>query len=555
MFGSHLSSAGARKASDKNKGTRDSQAGGGTGSNSATASGSAVDSVFSFLDFSKSLEEVSSRRRTWQEFYPEQTSSLTHPHKVLLDKGQVPLKFFGSSPDDNSTFLPKEEMMQFWIACSMMLLSDEGIHRIVTDAAKNNNALHAQAIEFQRDVMEFNFGIERVWGCNQIGKVHMNYPNDTALHMGAGSFMRVAMYSFVEQLKYRQKLANMPLRSTGGLSYTNLMEFFEGCNAAMSLESTQRVLKDAWMRSKDIKEVGKCTITVQHRLLGLLGVTIPHGIEQLNSLQTQYPNDIELSEKFQSFQLTAEMSTRMASMTVQEKKDFLDEVPVYMHAVPHIYFCQKQRMINHQNRQRQENMDAQMANPEVRAQQERMLAYMNTDAGQDKIFGIVKRITDNQQSVEEKVRSWNAAKRVEFFESFSQHDYLGELIEAGPDTLKRIDIVDGFAETDMDSLLTMQAVFAADARDGGALIAKLRQDPSVVGVGTAMQTLGLMHKLSGFEKGAKFEVDNKPRSHDHSHGHDHGHAQEHVHGPNCKHGPVKDKAPDVSTGKADTIER
>jgi hypothetical protein len=448
--------------------------------------------------------------------------------------------------------LPLEEMMSFWVACSFMLLSEEGIQRIVTDSAKFDRPLHLQAIEYQRDIMEYNFGIERVWGCYQIGKIQQTYPDATASHQGAGNFMRVAMYSFVEQLKCRRRMAGGPLRSSGGLTRHNLLEFFEGCNAAMSLDATKKAMSDVWRQTQDVKEVGKVAISVQHKILNLIGVTVAHGIEVLNRIQVEYKDDQELADKFSSFQLTAEMSVRMASMTPAEVAQLLEEVPPYMHAVPHVYFTQKQRMMNLQQRQQQAMREAQMANPEVRMQQQRMLDYMNTEAGQDRIFGIVKRIKDAKPAIEERVKEWDGARRHSFFAEFSSSAFLGALLDAGSDTIRRMEILDRFSAEELDSLITMQSVFAADARSGGSLMTKLRSDASMAGVGSAIQTLGLMHKLSQFEKGAKFEVDN---GHDHGHGHGHGHAQEHVHGPGCNHGPPAARAPDVSKGKADVIER
>merc|ERR1711988_504825 len=105
-------------------------------------------------------------------------------------------------------------------------------------------------------------------------------------------------------------------------------------------------------------------------------------------------------------------------------------------------------------------------------------------------------------------------------------------------------------DTNLDKVMKMNSVFAKDARDhGGELMKALREAKGdSIHITKAMGALGSMSRL--FSTGAQM-----PHPGGHS-GHDHGHGG-HQHGPGCRHhqGPPVEKAPDVVTGKADSMER
>jgi len=562
MFGAHLSNATQRKQGGNKK-----QGVGSSDKSSSNSTSAQVDNVFSFLKVAEALdEEGMGQRLQYTDFF---NGKITHPHKKLLEKGEVPIQYSARA----GGALPRDMMMQFWLTCGSFLLSDEGITRIVAEAAKGNQPLHFAAIEYQRDVMEFNFGIERDWGCEQIGRVSIDFPNDKELHKGAGAFMKVAMYSYIEQLKMRSKLRNSPLRTTRSLTRTDILEFFEACNAAMSLDSTKATLRNVWSRSpkKEIKDVGAATIKVQHSILELLGVTKEYGVQCLNEVMQAHSGDSELYEKFQSFRMCAEMGTESATMSDAEIANMLKEVPAYMHDVPHIYFIQKQKMamdIEKQNMAQRNHLPSPES-PQGQAlaqQQQRLLEYINTDSGQEKIQRISNKIRSAQAAVGATATDWDTEQCAAYFTKFSADPIVAELKECGGDMLRRIDTFDNLSDKSVQDMMTMQAVFARDARSGAALINKLREDPEAVGVASAMQSVSAMLKLGTVAKGENIQMpanmlgyNAQPRSggmsHDHSHSHGHSHDHDHVHGPNCNHGPPAKVAPDVTKGKADKIDR
>lgn len=545
MFGSHLSSASTRKQQSSTPSKKNE--------NSGMKQDSSADNVFSFLEVSESLQEMEGDghkatlggRLKFEDFF---NGKITHPYKECLAPGQVQLQYTKASGIEK---LDRDVMMQFWYACGAMLLSDSGITRIITDSQNHDRALHLQAIEFQKDVLEYNFGVEKSWGCQQLGMITKHYPDDKELHQGAGAFMKVAMYSYIEQLKYRAKMRGKTLRSTGELTRNQILEFFEGCNAAMSLETTKAALRKTWDKFQDVKLVGKATIEVQHRILELLGVKHTHGVEQLNAFMQAHLQDTEIADRFEAFRMCAEMGTKMATMTPSELKEVLAEVPPYMRDVPHIYFVQSHKMAMEQQRR------VTHANPNtpqgrsMLAEQYRVLEFMGSEAGQEKVGAISKRIKTAQTTFADIAQNWDETQRAEYLEKFSKFPFVLALTECGGDMLKRISVFDSIDEKGLQEIVTMQQVLVKDARSGGSLLTKLRDDPAAIGVAVSMQSLNAMQKLASIEKGTNLQMPDMGHGHDHGHGHGH----EHVHGPDCNHGPNKAKAPDVTTGKADRIER
>jgi len=238
-----------------------------------------------------------------------------------------------------------------------------------------------------------------------------------------------------------------------------------------------------------------------------------------------------------------------------------------MHDVPHVYFIQKQKMaMDYEKKQQQSKGQMQLPaadTPEGRAlaeQQERILDFINSESGREITQRIAGKIRTAQVALGATATDWDAKRCADYFTQFSTNPIVTELQDCGGDMLQRITTFDNISDEGITEIMTMQAVFSRDARSGGTLISKLRSDPSAMGVASAMQSVSAMLKLGAVGQGEKIQlpasmlgVQAAPMSHDHSHGHSHEH--EHVHGPNCNHGPQKEKAPDVSSGKVDRIER
>ena len=182
------------------------------------------------------------------------------------------------------------------------------------------------------------------------------------------------------------------------------------------------------------------------------------------------------------------------------------------------------------------------------------MEYINSDSGQAKVQRISNKIRSVQAALGATASDWDTEQCAAYFTKFSADPIVAELKECGGDMVRRIDTFDNLSEKSVQDMMTMQAVFARDARSGAALISKLREDPEAVGVASAMQSVSAMLKLGTVAKGENIQMPANMLGYNaqsHRHSHDHGH----VHGPNCNHGPPAKVAPDVTKGKADKIDR
>ena len=103
-----------------------------------------------------------------------------------------------------------------------------------TLASNGKCPLHVSAMEFQRDSLEYNFGIERDFGCKYMSDIPQNFPDDIEMQEGAKSFMFTAMRSYVNVLRRRkERYDEDPSIAPDGREFgrSDMLEFFEGCNA------------------------------------------------------------------------------------------------------------------------------------------------------------------------------------------------------------------------------------------------------------------------------------------------------------------------------------
>ncbi len=58
--------------------------------------------------------------------------------------------------------------MDFLQQCVKMLLDEANMREMIQESATKNIGLDRVAVEFQRDVLEYNFRIERNFGCKYL---------------------------------------------------------------------------------------------------------------------------------------------------------------------------------------------------------------------------------------------------------------------------------------------------------------------------------------------------------------------------------------------------
>jgi hypothetical protein len=463
-----------------------------------------------------------------------------------------------------------ELMRVFFTQTSRMLLWKPNQLEIIAASRVNNNALYRQSMEYQRDILEDHFQIERKYGCVMLGKITNEHPDNIELVDEAQDFMCSAMRAYVEMVKIKcaQNFARIRgssksaplLNANAQMTRDELLEFFECVNATMSFPEVHARLKQEWEATKDFTAVGKITIEIQHRCLELMGVTKECGVENLNQIGERFRGDSPIFSKFQAFQICAETYTKAATLDEEAYAKFLADIPYNMRKLPHLYYTHK--AVEHQ-RQQAAAMQAQaqaqggmpgMPNPNdprLNEKQRQIMSLMMSEEGRTKIDRLAERMTLRKGVVEAEIKEWDTAQLKQYFDDFSKDEVTGMLSASGDDVLKKLDVFISMDDITLDKVMKMNSVFAKDAREhDGSLMKSLREAKGdSVHITKAMGALGSMSKL--FSTGAQMPL---PGATAGGGGQSHG---GHQHGPGCKHNqkaPVE-KAPDVATGKGDSMER
>lgn len=134
-----------------------------------------------------------------------------------------------------STTIPKEALLAFLNGCVEMMLDEGNINEMINEAKRKNMGLHDVAVNFQRDVMEHNFQIEREFGCRYLATIPDNHPGDTELIDATKNFMFTALKSYLKALHQRSrryKSGDLQAPSPSApMTKVTILEFMEGCNA------------------------------------------------------------------------------------------------------------------------------------------------------------------------------------------------------------------------------------------------------------------------------------------------------------------------------------
>lgn len=131
--------------------------------------------------------------------------------------------------------------MDYFKDCAAMLLDDKNIRDVINESVVKGIGLHQIEVEFQRDVLENNFQVERDFGCQYLGSIPNRFPEDKELIEGAKDFMLGCMRGYLKAVKTRSKLFKSgaipgPLPNQN-MTRASILEFFEACNA-LSKEPT-----------------------------------------------------------------------------------------------------------------------------------------------------------------------------------------------------------------------------------------------------------------------------------------------------------------------------
>lgn len=223
--------------------------------------------------------------------------------------------------------IPRDLLLDFLTTCVKMLLEEYNIVEIINDSVESRNGLHLAAVEFQRDVLEHNFGIERNFGCKYLAMLAVHHPDDSVIIEAAKTFMFTCMRSYVNALKYRNKMYKKGLLTrpaeNSAMNRSAILEFFEGCNALSKsnipcwsssnfyivvMPETKEELKSIY-RAKNQPPNARI-IEMQRNLIKLMGYNVEIGVQCLSRVQQDYGTDKEVLMRMQYFMISAELACR-----------------------------------------------------------------------------------------------------------------------------------------------------------------------------------------------------------------------------------------------------
>jgi len=108
-----------------------------------------------------------------------------------------------SSRGASTQFVPREHILRYFAVCARMMATLFNVEEIVEHSWRNGVALHIAAMDFQKDVMEYSFQIERSFGCQYISV--LNTSDDTELIEAAADFMFACLQCFLAAVRLRAK--------------------------------------------------------------------------------------------------------------------------------------------------------------------------------------------------------------------------------------------------------------------------------------------------------------------------------------------------------------
>jgi hypothetical protein len=131
--------------------------------------------------------------------------------------------------------MPREVILGFLQTCVKMMLMQRNLDDMIDECISKKTALHDAAVGFQRDVLEYNFQIERDYGCKYLAMIPTKHADDIELVEAMKEFMLTAMRSFLSMLARRsERYKNGDIIAPNPalpLTSVTISEFLEGCNA------------------------------------------------------------------------------------------------------------------------------------------------------------------------------------------------------------------------------------------------------------------------------------------------------------------------------------
>ena len=383
----------------------------------------------------------------------------TPDHLKLNEPGALPILY------TRDTGLPRDVMHGFLCKIQEFILDRGNIEAIVEDCRSGEMMLHGAAMEFQRDVLEYNFQIDRDFGCEEMSKIPLVQDSDRELNEAAREFMYCAMKAFLTAVDIRyDKYLRVP-KTSGGMSKKDVLEFAEACNALMAMKDNKSMLRTLFKATG--KPPNEKIIELQRGLLVKLGFAADYAVDCLNKLNQTFPNDTEIETKMHYFMLRAQFACQEACFTPEQEDGFYRDCPIFMHNVPHMYVAdQRMKMA-----QQQHQMQNKYSDPEVVAQQAAFMEFVESEDGKVVMEKFVNCMTNAQQRAVAAVSDLDSDKRRELVFNFTSASIVDTLQLRDP--VERMRELVKVEEDELYSLMSVQMALAEDLRSNGTLMKDL----------------------------------------------------------------------------------
>ncbi|CAM9626274.1 unnamed protein product, partial [Chrysoparadoxa australica] len=201
--------------------------------------------------------------------------------------------------------LSREQVLSFFAEVTAALHDESCIAEMASKVTAEDRP--SEVILEKQMVMLEEQGVSRTQGINDLNGLPSKYGDDEEILTQMRDFAISCQSSFVKVLK---KLQPEKLETKAKLSRGTILEFFEACDAIMELPETKEELSALYKSSGE--PPSDRIVEYQKEVIEMLGYEREHGVNCLNQMHQDFPDDMMLQRRMQKFAMVANMACQEA---------------------------------------------------------------------------------------------------------------------------------------------------------------------------------------------------------------------------------------------------
>eukprot|EP00640_Fibrocapsa_japonica_P001741 CAMPEP_0113935036 /NCGR_PEP_ID=MMETSP1339-20121228/2266_1 /TAXON_ID=94617 /ORGANISM="Fibrocapsa japonica" /LENGTH=464 /DNA_ID=CAMNT_0000937049 /DNA_START=77 /DNA_END=1472 /DNA_ORIENTATION=+ /assembly_acc=CAM_ASM_000762 len=214
----------------------------------------------------------------------------------------------------------REQLVDYFDKCAEVFAAEETKADLLARrrAQTSKDPARWLLVDRQKEVWD-GMLIERDHGAKAVRELKKNFPNDQQLHRKQESFMKMIQWQYIELLRSTRAAVaaeGVELEAKVKMTREQIMDFFEACNALMSLDETKQALEKYFADNK--KAPNQMIIDMQRDMLEQLGFDKDFGVSCLNDINKDHEDDSELLASMQQFAMMAQLACREAMVGREE---------------------------------------------------------------------------------------------------------------------------------------------------------------------------------------------------------------------------------------------